>query len=687
MGHFLLELGVEELPAHMVDRASRQLRDELVTRLAGANIAVGAARILATPRRLIVGIDEVSLRQPDSKKDFRGPNIKAAYDASGNPTPAVLGFCRGQGVEPSALRTEGDYVWVTKEVAGQPTADLLAEMIPTAIRALTFDKSMRWGASSMRFARPIRWMVAVLDGAVIPFEIEGVAASNQSRGHRFEFPEPFAVDCFDALSEALRSRHVEPDPMLRRARIVEQIESLAGSNALVSEPLLDENVHLTEWPQVHQGSFRPEFLSLPESVLVTAMAKHERFFPVRGANGALSQNFLSVRNGGEEATVRAGNEWVLNARFNDAKFFFDEDQKWTMNDFLARTDRMSFQEKLGSIRQRADRLSRLARELATAFGLGELADQAAQAGLYAKADLSSGLVSELASLQGVIGGDYARREGMPAEVVAAIATQYSPASMPSPDTREGQVSRLVFLADQIDKLAGYLGIGILPSGTSDPFGLRRAITQWLEITLEWPVARADWADLLQLGLNGYGEQGFAMDLAGAQKALGELLPGRVRNHFAESRYDLIDAALLESKPGAIFKPMELAMRLDALEHLSSRQSFFQAASRPINLLAAAAKKNLEVGANASGLDSTEGEQLLVAVRSIAPKVKVAVANLDGRALADLLLELEAPIHTFFESTMVLAEDAAVRGARLRLLQETSETLTEAGDLTKVVLED
>lgn len=687
MGHFLLELGVEELPAHMVDRASKQLRDELASRLTEANVAFGEARILATPRRLIVGIDDVSPRQPDSQKDFRGPNVKAAYDASGNPTPAALGFCRGQGVEASALRTEGDYVWVTKDIAGLPTSELLTEIIPAAIRALTFDKSMRWGASAMRFARPIRWIVAVLDGEVVKFDIEGIAASDQSRGHRFEFPEPFTVKTFDALAETLRARHVEPDHAARRTRIVEQIEQIAGANALVSEPLLDENVHLTEWPQVHQGSFRPEFLTLPESVLVTAMAKHERFFPVRGENGSLSQNFLSVRNGGEEATVRAGNEWVLNARFNDAKFFFDEDQKWTMNDFLERTGRMSFQEKLGSIRQRADRLSGLARKLAGAFGLQELAELAAQAGLYAKADLSSGLVSELASLQGVIGGDYARREGMPSEVAAAIATQYNPAVMAEANAREGQVSRIVFLADQIDKLAGYLGIGILPSGTSDPFGLRRAITQWLEVSLEWPAARGDWSELLQLGLDEYSAQGFAMDSDGAKKALGELLPGRYRNHFAEARYDLMDAALLENKPDAVFRPAELAMRLEALEALAGHVSFLQAASRPINLLASAVKKNLEIGPDATGLDSTEGEALLSAVRGLAPKVEAAVAELDGKQVAALLLELETPIHAFFETTMVLAEDPAVRGARLRLLQETVDVLTQAGDLTKVVLED
>ena len=390
MPHLLFELGCEELPAGSVQRALTDLGAAIVSRLTAAQVEYGALQTHSTPRRLIIAVDEVGDRQPDQQKEARGPMAKAAYDAEGKPTKALEGFLRTQGGTVDDVRVEGDYVFVSKYAAGRATLEILSELLPEAVRSLTFDKSMRWGAARMRFARPIRWILASFDGVVVPFDIEGVKAGLMSRGHRFKSPEEFTATNLHNLVKGLRKRSVEPDSTLRENRIragaFNAAEAIGGVPTL-PDALVDENVHLTEDPICHVGHFASSYLDLPEPVVVTAMAKHERFFPVRDPDGKIMPAFVSVRNSGDEATVRAGNEWVLNARLNDAQFFFDEDKTKTLDDFLAMTGSMAFQDKLGSVRQRADRLADLCAFIATQTGAND--DEvgfAGQAGLYAKAD-------------------------------------------------------------------------------------------------------------------------------------------------------------------------------------------------------------------------------------------------------------------------------------------------------------
>ncbi|MFI5386344.1 MAG: glycine--tRNA ligase subunit beta, partial [Fimbriimonadales bacterium] len=360
MPELLLEVGCEELPASFVEKAYTDLRDSLAERLRGAGVLNENGVCLGTPRRLIVSFPDLAERQEDSIKEQRGPALKAAYGADAKPTPALLGFCRSQGVELGGLRKDDQYVWITKTIPGRRTPELLSEIIPQAIRGLNFEKSMRWGASRMRFARPIRWILAAFDGNVVEFDVEGVPAGIESCGHRFYLPDEFTARTFQELTSELRKRFVEPDPALRRATILEGATTVAGGKPVLSDTLVDENVFLTEWPTPLQGQYRSEYQTLPEAVLVTAMAKHEKMFPVRDDSGKLTNNFVFVRNSGEEQTVRRGSEWVLNARFNDAKFFFDEDAKHTLDEFLENTNGIVFQEKLGTVRQRADRLAALA---------------------------------------------------------------------------------------------------------------------------------------------------------------------------------------------------------------------------------------------------------------------------------------------------------------------------------------
>lgn len=656
---------MEELPASFVERSFQQLLGEVISRLDEEAISYGVGEAIGTPRRLIIRVENVSDTQPDRTAQVRGPALKAAYAEDGSPTKALEGFCRGQGVSLDSLSKDETYVWATKLTPGKPTIEVLPAVLEEAIRALTFDKSMRWGANRMRFARPIRWILASFGGMHVPFSVETVSSGLKSVGHRFNSPESFEASNWDALVAELRSRQVEPDPEIRRNRILEGAQKMATGTPELTEALVEENVYLTEWPDALEGEFKSEYLSLPEPVLVTAMARHERFFPVRNPAGKITNRFISIRNGGEVSTVSRGNAWVLNARFNDAKFFFDEDSHFSMDDFLARTDRMLFQEKLGSVRKRADRLSSLAGLLSNGN------EDAKRAGLYMKADLSTGLVSELASLQGIIGGEYARRAGWSDDIVHAISVQYHP------ERAENDIARSVIAADQLDKLAGYLGLGLAPSGSSDPYGLRRAATVLIELAWNWPSTQS-WLPSFRKALAQF--EGIALDCEAAESSLGELFAGRYKALVSDARYDLLEAAMLEQDREELLNPNAVRARLAALQLGAQDPALVQAATRPLNIVAAAKSKGISIGSlNEADLDSASGSDLANAARNL-------VARSSPEELIEQIRNLVPAINGFFDTTMVMVDDLKVRDARLALLDFVGQKLLLAGDWTKVVIE-
>jgi glycyl-tRNA synthetase beta chain len=675
MPDLLFELGCEELPASAVRRAYTQLAEEIALRLREATLEPGDVRVMGTPRRLIVGIANLPDRQADAEKETRGPGLAGAFDADGKPTKALEGFCRGQGVDPATVEQRDGYVWVRKHVAGQATRDLLAEILPASVRALTFDKSMRWGTARMRFARPIRWILAAFGGEVVPFEIEGVASGLASRGHRFYAPQEFEARSFDTLVSELRKHFVEPDAAEREATIRAQAVQVASGAPEMTDALVDENVFLTEWPTALEGAFADEFLVLPDSVLVTAMAKHERFFPVRDGHGALTNKFVSIRNAGEDAAVRAGNAWVLNARFNDAKFFYEEDKKHRLDDFLAATDRMTFQEKLGSVRQRAERLAHLAEAIAPHH-----ANLAAQAARYAKADLSTGLVNELSSLQGIVGGDYARREGMAESVVDAIGSQYDLQRLAALTGESRTVGTAVFLADQIDKLVGYLGLGLAPSGSSDPFGLRRCATYLIEAAHLGLWEGGDFSSLVVASENLYLAENQPIEPGRALELLAPIFLGRYEAMLPDVRYDIREAATAGAE-APLLDPVAIRARIETMTALAANEGLVATLTRPVNLTSAALKKGEVITAGSYAevaedrLDSVEGVTLLTALR-----------QQQGTSALDRFRSLEPLLHAFFESTMIMVEDADTRAARLALIKVLSDEIGQMGDLSRLVFE-
>jgi glycyl-tRNA synthetase beta chain len=695
MPELLLELGCEELPAAFIEKAANDLRSKIFESLSAAKLVKSNAKsvVMGTPRRLIVSFAEVESRQPDERKEIRGPALQAAFDEQGNPTRALEGFCKSNGVDVSALRRDEKYVWADKEVEGKATIELLSELLPQAIKSLSFDKTMRWGSSRMRFARPIRWILAAFGGELVPFSVESVQSTLTSQGHRFYSPDLFEARSLSQLLEGLRNRFVEPDAEVRQDQIRRGARDISTGEPVLTEALIDENTYLTEWPTAVEGQFNEEFLELPKPVLITAMAKHEKMFPVQTADGSLTNRFVFIRNSGEDDTVRQGSEWVLNARFNDARFFFKEDRKRTLEQFLERTSTIVFQEKLGNVRQRADRLSKLAQRIAEVTG-GSKEEQvlARSAGLYCKADLATGLVSELPSLQGIIGSEYAKREGMLDDVAWAIASHYDLGKNPNVNCDGAKTAVRVTMADQLDKLTGYLGLGLEPSGSSDPFGLRRAATMLIEAALMWSGAIPSFSQLLAEAAGFYREQQIELNEESAQAALSRLFESRYESMLAGVRHDILNAAILDSRPEETSMPRRIRLRIQCLESLSRDTLFVQTATRPINIVADARRKGIEFSeenplqyVDADALQSETAFKLLQALKLRAGELEKAVQEERVEDVVSLTRALERPINDCFEGTMVMAPQEDIRYFRLSLMNGCAQILFNAGDFSKLTI--
>lgn len=676
MPELLLELGTEELPASAVERAFLDLASKIEKELTTAGLIGDGSKTISmgTPRRLIVGISNVLASQPDSVKEQRGPSAGAAYLADGSPSPALQGFCRSQAVALEELHNDGQYVWATKKVPGRPAGQVLAEVLPKCIRSLSFDKTMRWGSSRMRFARPIRWILAAFGGSLVPFELETVCSGLSSFGHRFYAPHSFSATYVDQLLWELRKRFVEPDPEVRRAAIMSKSKEVAEGAVELSEALVEENVFLTEWPTPIAGHFQSSFLELPEPVLITAMAKHEKMFPVRDGDRKLTNQFVFVRNSGEDKSVTAGCEWVLNARFNDARFFFEEDKKTSLDEFRQLTSRIVFGEGLGTVLEHAERMERLA------LGSSHLQ----LAAKYAKADLSSGLVGELASLQGIIGGEYARREGLPEPVCWAISQQYNLALGAAGDGDARQTAIWLVILDQLDKLVGYLGRGQAPSGSSDPFALRRAASQLIDAAwlLDEGVDYLDWPDRIATL---YADQGYELDREGILAGIESLFTSRYSALLPDVRYDVLEAVLGGQR--AWSRPKSVLKRCAVTEEIAKDVSLVQTLTRPINIVRSAIEKGIDVGEGApdpeliqsnSGSNSSEGVNSGIVLLQ-------RLNFLPREANAESLRTLGPLIDAFFDQTMMMVEDVPTRTARLALNRQVMDHIFTLADVSKIVI--
>ena len=696
----VFEIGTEELPPSAAWDGMRQLRELAGPAFEEARISAGSVRTYSTPRRLVLIVDEIAPRLRDLVREVRGPALRAAFAADGRPTPAAEGFARAQGIEVAALerRTtpQGEYVYAVRREAGGDSAAALAERLPALAGRLSFPRAMRWGAGTARFSRPVRWIVALLGADVIPLAFAGVPAGRETAGHRTLHPRRVAVASADGYEAAMRTARVMLDPDERRRRItagLRRAARAAGGRPILDPDLLDESVQLVEWPTVLGGRYDEPFLTLPREILITVMQHHQKYFAVEDERGTLLPVFVALRNGGTRNLdgIREGNEWVLRARLSDARFFFEEDRKQPLAARVSLLEDVTFLEPLGTMAAKTARLEQLAARLSVWLADEPAVSQAlGRAAHLAKADLVTQVVRELPELQGIVGGLYAALDGEPEAVAAGIREQYLPRGGVLPRAEVG--ARLALL-DHADTLAGALSAGLVPSGSQDPYGLRRAANSVVAILLDrhWPVTIPD---LTAAVLDGYAAAGPEVRTR-VLDAVRDLVRQRLRAALIDEgiSYDTVDAALA----AGVDAPPDAAARARALWSFRRTAEFaktYTALDRAARIVPA----GFEGDVREELLSAPAERQLLDAIRTVsAPRAGDGKTPRGGVTPKDLaasyernlrrLASLAGPVDRFFTDVLVMAEDEAVRRNRLGLLARVVRLVLPIADLSKLVVAD
>ena len=682
------EIGVEEIPAFDLDSANKQLEKMVPAAFADARIPYDSIEIHSSPRRLIVMAYGVADATEALVEEYKGPAAKIAFDADGNPTKAAIGFARGKGLSPESLERREvngtEYVFATKNIPATPVADLLPDVLAGFITAIKWPRSCRWAAYREYFVRPVRWIVAMLDDVVLPVSFAGAESSNFTMGHRVLAPGKHAVDTAANLLDVIRAAYVIPT-QAERERIIREgvaaIEAETGFTADLPAKTLLEVVNLSEYPQPLVSTFDEEFLQVPEEIIVDAMLMHQRYFPLYDAAGKLTNKFIIVSNGNPEcaATIIDGNERVVRARLDDAKFFYEEDLKHPLESYIEKLDKVVFQESLGTVRQKAERLEKLACALSADAQLDAAdAADAKRAARLCKADLVTNAVIEFTSVQGVMGSYYAAASGETPQVAQAIGQHYQPrfAGDALPDTTVG---KLVALADKLDTICGLFAVGQGPTGSSDPFALRRSaigIVNMLEAGLPISLAAA-----IDESLASFAAQGVAFDAAAVRAEVVDFFVTRTKVMLRDAgvNADTIDAVLA----AGVEEPAVISQRAHALEDARAND-----AETFDNLATAYARANNlrkpELGEGVDDALLTEPERALAgAVATAEQAVASALASDDFAAALSQLAALRAPIDGFFADVMVMDEDAALRDNRLRLLNRFVAVFANVADFGKM----
>jgi glycyl-tRNA synthetase beta chain len=686
----LFEIGIEEIPARFMEPALKQLKELMSEKLAEAGLTYEKIETYGTPRRFTLIIDKLAEVQPDREAESKGPAVKAAYDAEGNPSKALQGFCRGQGIDPKDVLTKEikgvEYIYAVKQIKGQPTAELLPEMLSAVVHKLYFPKPMRWAYNEMRFARPIRWLVLLFGEDVLPLEIAGVQAGKFSRGHRFLGSDHVEIKNATAYKDTLLKEYVIVDPAVRREKIWSQIQAVAkvaGGTVKPDEDLLSELVYILEYPTALLGSFDEKYLEIPEELVVTPMREHQRYFPVYDAAGEkLLPHFITVRNGNSEHLniVCAGNEKVLTARLDDAAFFWKEDCSHPLSDNAPRLEHIVFHEKLGTLAAKVGRVKSLAAFIADklAYSDTDRRDTERAAELM-KCDLVSNAVYEFTELQGIMGEYYAKNDGETAQVAAAIREHYMPrfAGDDLPQTNAGVA---LALADRIDSLAGFFSQKMIPTGSQDPYALRRAAIGVSQILLQYKL-ELNIAELCQKALAQYTDIKMEISADEVLAALLTFFRQRVENILGDEgvSYDVVNA--VSSLPLDV--PLNVYRKAHALADFKNDAEFAQLMAgynRAANLL-----KNVSeaYAVDEAALTEDAEKQLLAAENTAEAKVKEAVSAHDYPVALNALAAIRSEIDAFFEAVMVMAEDEKVRNNRLALLQKLVHISAELGDLAQL----
>ncbi len=697
----VFEIGVEELPARFCEPALEQIEAMFRERAEELRVGFDSLRTLATPRRLTLLVDGLADKQTDLEEERTGPPAKIAF-RDGEPTKAAIGFARGQGVDVADLYTvdtdKGEYLAAKVFEAGAPTTELLPQVLDDIIAKLHFPKSMRWAERTERFARPVRWILAVADGQIVPVSFAGVDSSNITRGHRFAAPEAFEVTDIDSYLDGLSNAHVVVDPEDRRQQIVEGLQAIADDigGTLVEDPeLVDEVTFLVEEPHAIAIKFGDEYLELPDEVLTSSMRSHQRYFSIADESGESLISVCGVIYNTPVTTpeqVYDGNLRVLKARLDDARFFWEKDLKTALD---ARVDKLTdvvWLKKLGSMKDRSERMSRLAGDIAEALGFDEHLHRAAKrAGLLSKADLVTDMVGEFPDLQGVMGREYALADDEDADVARAIYEQYLPKGADD-DVPQSGAGAAVALAEKIDALVGTFGIDLIPTSTSDPYALRRAALGVIRILQERELS-VPLSKLFELSIAAYGALSPGVLEKDKAELVAELLDfaaTRLKYQLAdEYPTDVVDAVLAASKDDVL----SVRNRVDALAELRSEPDFEPLAigfKRVVNIL----RKQADEGTKQAQAELAEtvnpelfaddAERALHAAwHDAIDEVDAALDKRDWRRACKALIALKAPVDDFFDNVMVMADDEALRNNRIALLDELRGLFLKVADISKI----
>lgn len=680
---FLLEIGTEELPPRSLQALSQALSRNLEAGLIESRLKFTSLRAFASPRRLAVYVAELARHQSTQQVEKRGPSVSVAFDENGRPTKAAVGFARSCGVtvdELERLSTDkGEWLVYRSTDPGGPAPQLLPELVASATAALPIAKRMRWGCSEAAFVRPVHWLVALHGSDIVPMELFGIEAGRSTRGHRFHHPQAIRLrQARDYERTLADTGHVIADFKRRQSLIREQVETCArnlGGRVRMDPALLEEVTALVEWPVALSGHFERRFLSLPDEVLIATLEGHQRYFPVHDNDGALLPAFITVANieSRDPETVRHGNERVVRPRLADALFFWEQDRRRPLSELAAELSRVLFQKGLGTLADKTARLQALARRIAEPAGARP--EIAAHAAALAKADLLTDMVGEFPELQGVMGRHYALASGEQPEVASALEEQYLPryAGDRLPETPSG---RTLALADRLDTLCGIFALGRKPTGEKDPFALRRAALGVLRILIEGEVD-LDLAPLVARGLE-------SQPISAADSVSDDLLEfflERLRAYYAGQPVTVEVFNSVASVQST--RPLDFQRRLDAVKHfltLPESQRLAAAHKRVRNILRQAGQKvNAEV--SPALFQDTQEKRLHTALLQLEAKHAELMQTADYGAALVALAEIDGPINDFFDSVMVMAEDASLRANRLSLLERLNALCCSVVDIS------
>ncbi|MCR5175879.1 MAG: glycine--tRNA ligase subunit beta [Anaerovibrio sp.] len=680
----LLEIGTEEIPAYAMPGIISQLKENAERTFEEMRLSFASVRTMGTPRRLALVVEGLNEKQADLSKENRGPAVNIAFDADGNPTKAAQGFARGQGVDAKDLVTKDGYVYAMVHEVGGDTKELLSDTLKGLVDGLTFPNNMHWANLDYKFIRPLRWLVGLYGDEVIEFETANVKSGRVSRGHRFLSEGDFEIKSADSYEKACEEQFIIVDHNRRRDMIRQQIIDLAeskGGKAQIEEGLLEEVLYLVEYPTALCGTIDDKYLKLPAEAVITPMRDHQRYFPVL-KDGKLMPLFITIRNGGREhlEIVQHGNERVLRARLEDAQFFFDEDRKKSLEEHGDKLKTVVFQEGLGSIYDKALRLEKLAAYIADALKVSaQDKKDAMRAAKLAKADLVTGMVTEFTELQGIMGREYALLDGETEAVAQAIDEHYMPRS--AGDGQPASVAgRIVSLADKIDNLVATFSRGLIPTGSQDPFALRRQALGMVNMLIEaeYHISLAGLVDQSMDLLNISGVK----DRQKMQSDVADFMKLRLKNVLSEAdiRYDVVDAVFVD-----IDDIYGTTLRAKAVDEAVKKgmDSVIQAFNRAGNI--SRKVDAVEAGCDEKLFVDNAEKALYDAFVDTSAKVDELIAAQNyGGAIAGLA-KLSAPIDGFFDAVMVMDKDEKIKNNRLGMLKAVDGLICKIADFSKIVL--